>query len=204
MYDAGFGSSSRVYERSDSHLGMTPRTYRNGAKGLTISYAVVETRLGHLMLGATTRGLCFLQFGDSPDQLLEMLRAEYPAAAVQPMPAPYSPQFELWMQSLSRYLQGEHVTFDLPLDVQATAFQMKVWMHLQSIPHGATESYAQIAAATGDPNAARAVARACASNPVAIAIPCHRVIRGDGDLGGYRWGIERKRALMEIEGRQQS
>jgi AraC family transcriptional regulator of adaptative response/methylated-DNA-[protein]-cysteine methyltransferase len=201
VYDSGFGSSSRVYERSDSHLGMTPRTYRAGAKGVTISYASTETRLGLLMLGATTRGLCFLQFGDSAGQLLEMLRAEYPAATLQPMPEPYSNQFQLWMQSLARYLHGEHVSFDLPLDVQATAFQMKVWMYLQSIPPGATQSYAQIAAATGDAGAARAVARACASNPVAIVIPCHRVIRGDGDLGGYRWGIDRKQALLENEQR---
>ena len=204
VYDAGFGSSSRVYERSDSRLGMTPRTYRAGAKGVTITYATVETRLGQLMLGATTRGLCFLQFGDSAAQLLEMLRAEYPAATLQPMQAPYSQQFELWMVSLSRYLRGEHVSFDLPLDVQATAFQMKVWMYLQSIPPGTTESYARVAAATGDPKAARAVARACASNPVAIAIPCHRVIRGDGDLGEYRWGVERKRALVETESRPPS
>lgn len=204
VYDAGFGSSSRVYERSDSQLGMTPRAYREGAKGLTISYATVETRLGQLMLGATTRGLCFLQFGDSADQLLEMLREEYPAAMLRAMPAPYPEQFELWMESLSRYMRGEQVNFDLPVDVQATAFQMKVWMYLRSIPHGTTESYAKVAAATGDPKATRAVARACASNPVAIVIPCHRVIRGDGDLGGYRWGLERKQALLDNENRPHS
>ena len=151
------------------------------------------------MLGTTTRGLCFLQFGDSADQLLEVLREEYPAATLAPMPTPYPEQFELWMESLSRYLGGEQVNFDLPVDVQATAFQMKVWMYLQSIPPGTTESYAKVAAATGDPNATRAVARACASNPVAIVIPCHRVIRGDGDLGGYRWGVERKQALLDNE-----
>lgn len=204
VYEAGYGSGSRVYERSDSRLGMTPRTYRDGAKGVTISYATVETRLGHLMLGATTRGLCFLQFGDSADTLLEMLRAEYPAARVEPTPKPYSKQFELWMESLSRYLRGEAVSFELPVDVQATAFQMKVWMYLQSIPAGTTQSYAQVAAATGDAKAARAVARACASNPVAIVIPCHRVIRGDGDLGGYRWGMDRKQALVENESRLRS
>lgn len=197
LYDAGFGSASRVYERSDSRLGMTPRTYRNGAKGVTISYATVETRLGLLMLGATTRGLCFLQFGESVDQLLEMLHAEYPAALIEPTLD--SQQLKLWMESLSRYLHGEHVQFDLPLDIQATAFQMKVWVYLQSIPHGTTQSYSEVAAAIGDPNATRAVARACASNPVAIAIPCHRVIRGDGDLGGYRWGLERKRSLVQNE-----
>ena len=204
VYDAGFGSSSRVYERSDAHLGMTPRAYRTGARSVAISYVSIETRLGHLMLGATDRGLCFLQFGDSAGQLLGALRAEYPAATLEQMATPYSQQFELWMESLSRYLRGEHVRFDLPLDVRATAFQMKIWKYLQSIPSGATESYAQIAEATGNPKAARAVARACASNPVAIVIPCHRVIRGNGHLGGYRWGLDRKRALVDNERRPHS
>lgn len=199
VYDAGFGSSSRVYERSDSHLGMTPRAYRAGAKGVSISYASIETPLGLLMLGATDRGLCFLQFGDSLRRLLRMLRAEYPAAVAEPMPTPYSPQFQLWVESLSRYLQGERVSLDLPLDIRATAFQTKIWAYLQSIPRGATESYSHIANATGNSKAARAVARACAMNPVAIVIPCHRVIRGDGELGGYRWGLDRKRALLDSE-----
>jgi AraC family transcriptional regulator, regulatory protein of adaptative response / methylated-DNA-[protein]-cysteine methyltransferase len=201
VYDAGYGSSSRVYERSDSYLGMTPQAYRRGAKGVVISYAAIQTRLGHLMLGATDRGLCFLQFGDSAEELLDMLRAEYPAATLEATPTPYPQQFELWMKSLSRYLRGEQAALDLPLDVRATAFQMKVWKYLQSIPAGATESYAHIAAATGNAKASRAVARACASNPVAIVIPCHRVIRGDGDLGGYKWGIHRKHALLENESR---
>lgn len=201
VYEAGFGSSSRLYERSDSHLGMTPREYRAGGEGVVISHVVLETPLGHMLLGATDRGLCFLQFGDSPRQLLATLRAEFPAAVVQPMQTPYPPQFQLWVESLTRYLRGEHAALDLPLDLRATSFQMKVWKYLQSIPPGSTESYSHIAAATGNPHAARAVARACASNPVAIVIPCHRVIRGDGALGGYRWGLDRKRALLENENR---
>jgi AraC family transcriptional regulator of adaptative response/methylated-DNA-[protein]-cysteine methyltransferase len=199
VYEAGFSSSSRVYERSDAHLGMTPREYRAGGNGVTISYAAAETPLGPILLAATDRGLCFLQFGDAPDQLLRTLRAEYPAAIVQPMPTPHPPQFDAWIESLSRYLRGEQARLDLPLDIQATAFQMKIWTYLQSIPSGQTESYSHIAAATGNPRATRAVARACASNPVAIVIPCHRVIRGDGSLGGYRWGLDRKRALLERE-----
>lgn len=199
VYEAGFGSSSRVYERSGAHLGMTPREYRAGGKGVAISHVAVETPLGLMMLGATDRGLCFLQFGDSSDQLLRLLRAEYPAGNLQAMQTPHPPQFEAWIDSLSRYLRGEQIPLDLPLDLQATAFQMKVWRYLQSIPSGQTRSYSNIAAATGNPRAARAVARACASNPVAILIPCHRVIRGDGDLGGYRWGLDRKRTLLENE-----
>lgn len=199
VYEAGFSSSSRVYERSNSHLGMTPRQYRAGGKDVPISYATAETPLGLMMLAATDRGLCFLHFGDSRNQLLRALRAEYPAAILQPMPTPDAPQFHLWIESLSRYLHGEQSRVDLPLDIRATAFQMKVWHYLQSIPAGRTQSYSQIAAATGNPRATRAVARACASNPVAIVIPCHRVIRGDGDLGGYRWGLHRKRALLERE-----
>lgn len=199
VYEAGFSSSSRVYERSDSHLGMTPREYRAGGKGVTISYACAETPLGLMLLAATDRGLCALHFADSQEELVRTLRAEYPAASLQPMPTPHPRQFELWMDSLSRYLRGEQSRLDLPLDIQATAFQMKIWNYLRSIPSGETESYSQIAAATGNPRATRAVARACASNRVAIVIPCHRVIRGDGSLGGYRWGLDRKRALLERE-----
>jgi AraC family transcriptional regulator, regulatory protein of adaptative response / methylated-DNA-[protein]-cysteine methyltransferase len=201
VYEAGFASSSRVYERSDAHLGMTPRQYRAGGRGVQISHIAIDTPLGHMMLGATDRGLCFLQFGDSPRTLLETLRAEFPAATLEPAALPHSPQFQLWIDSLLQYLTGRAASLDLPLDLRATSFQMKVWTYLQSIPAGTTESYSHIAAATGNPRATRAVARACASNPVALVIPCHRVIRGDGDLGGYRWGLERKRALLEAENR---
>lgn len=199
IYEAGFNSTSRVYERVDTRLGMTPGEYRAGGKNVTISYASMETPLGRMMAGATDRGLCFLQFGESPDALLEMLRKEYPAAALGQMNTPYPEQFDLWMKSLSQYLRREQVRLNVPIDVQSTAFQLKVWRYLQSIPYGEVQSYSEVAKAIGNPAATRAVARACASNRVAIVIPCHRVIRGNGELGGYRWGIERKRVLIDSE-----
>jgi AraC family transcriptional regulator of adaptative response/methylated-DNA-[protein]-cysteine methyltransferase len=199
IYGAGFGSGSRVYERVDTRLGMTPVQYRAGGKDVSISYVSVESPLGWMMMGATDRGLCFLQFGDSQDELLKKLAEEYPAAKRAPMQKPYPEQFRLWMESLSQYLKGERPNLDLPLDVQATAFQLKVWKYLQSIPSGDVQSYSEVATAIGQPTATRAVARACASNRVAIVIPCHRVIRGNGELGGYRWGVERKRVILDRE-----
>jgi AraC family transcriptional regulator of adaptative response/methylated-DNA-[protein]-cysteine methyltransferase len=199
VYEAGFGSSSRVYERVDSRLGMTPAEYRAGGKGATISYASAETPLGRVLMGATDRGLCFLQFGESKEELLTELKHEYPKASLEEMREPRSPQFRLWMESLARYLQGERNSLDLPVSVRATAFQVKVWRYLQSIPAGEVRSYSEVAAAIGEPRAMRAVGRACASNQVAIVIPCHRVIRGDRGLGGYRWGLDRKRRLLAHE-----
>ena len=199
IYQAGFGSSSRVYERADTRLGMTPAKYRAGGKGISISYVAITNPLGLMMMGATDRGLCSLQFGESRHELLTMLRREYPAATLQPMMRPYPHQFRLWMDLLFRHLWGLQPRLDLPLDVRATAFQHKVWTYLQSIPAGELESYSKVATAIGQPTAARAVARACASNPVALVIPCHRVIRGNGDLGGYRWGLTRKRVLVDLE-----
>jgi AraC family transcriptional regulator of adaptative response/methylated-DNA-[protein]-cysteine methyltransferase len=199
VYAAGFGSSSRVYERADTRLGMTPKQYREGGRGIEITWAAVDSPVGLMMIGATDRGICFLQFGDSREELLEQLRREYPAAAVQAMPAPYGPQFRAWIDGLMAYLRAGK-TDRLPgLDVRGTAFQMKVWNYLASIPPGSVQSYGEVAAAIGEPKAVRAVARACASNRVAILIPCHRVIRGNGELGGYRWGLGRKRALLELE-----
>jgi AraC family transcriptional regulator of adaptative response/methylated-DNA-[protein]-cysteine methyltransferase len=199
VYEAGFGSSSRVYERADTRLGMTPGEYRAGGKGTRISYAAADSPLGRMMIGATDRGICFLQFAGSDEELLEMLRREYPAAQISAMPEPYSADFQDWMDALRGYLEGSRVGLDLPVDVQATAFQMKVWRYLQSIPVGEVASYAEVAKGIGQPGAARAVARACATNRVALAIPCHRVIRGTGELGGYRWGLELKRALIDRE-----
>lgn len=199
IYEAGFGSSSRVYERVDTRLGMTPREYRAGGKGVAISYVSVTSPLGVMMIGATDRGLCFVQFGESHNELLEMLHKEYPEAALDQRKSPYPEQFDAWIKSLLRYLRQEQIRLDLPLDVRATAFQLKVWKYLQSIPYGEVQSYAEVAAAIGDPQATRAVARACAANRVAIVIPCHRVIRGNGELGGYRWGAERKRVLIDAE-----
>ena len=199
IYDAGFGSGSRVYEKADTQLGMTPAEYRKGGAGVTITYVSAETSIGLMMIGATDRGLCFVQFGESEDELLAQLTREYPQAARLPMAKPYPDQFESWMAAIRQHLDGHEVRLDLPLDVQATAFQLKVWRYLQSIPSGHVESYQEVARAIGRPSAARAVARACASNRVAIVIPCHRVIRGTGELGGYKWGLARKRTLLDLE-----
>jgi AraC family transcriptional regulator, regulatory protein of adaptative response / methylated-DNA-[protein]-cysteine methyltransferase len=199
IYQAGFGSGSRVYEKADGQLGMTPSEYRSGGKGLTISYASGQTPLGLLMIGATDRGICFLQFGESDDALVAELGRQFPAAAVQPMPASHREEFAGWMAALNRHLRGIEPRLDLPLDVRGTAFQLIVWRYLQQVPYGEVRSYSEVAAAIGKPSAARAVARACASNSIALLIPCHRVVRGTGELGGYRWGVQRKRVLLDTE-----
>jgi len=201
MYEAGFGSSSRVYERADSRLGMTPKQYRQGGGGVTITYALLESPVGLAMMGATDRGVCFVQFGDTKEQLLEALRREFPAAKLEAATDPSAPEFLQWMDALSAHLAGGRPLLDLPLDIQATAFQMRVWDYLRSIPPGKVQSYGEVAAGIGQPTAVRAVARACATNRVALLIPCHRVIRGTGKLGGYRWGLERKQALLDRERR---
>ena len=199
IYDAGFGSSSRVYERVDTRLGMTPLQYRQGGRGLAISHATAETPLGLLMIGATDRGICFIQFGENEALLERQLVAEYPAATHTPMTEAQAATFAAWMRALGAYLEGSRRSLDLPLDVRGTAFQMRVWRYLQTIPYGDVQSYSEVARGIGRPAAARAVAQACASNTIALAIPCHRVIRGNGELGGYRWGLERKRALIDRE-----
>ena len=201
LYEAGFGASSRLYEKADTRLGMTPMEYRDGGKGVDIAFVLAETPLGLMMVGATERGLCSVQFGDKAEQLETMLRTEYPRANIQPMPDPAPVEFRHWIDALNRHLAGRTTDLRLPLHVRATAFQMQVWKYLQSIPQGSVASYKEVAAGIGRPGAARAVARACASNCVALAIPCHRVIRGSGELGGYKWGIERKRVLVDIERR---
>jgi AraC family transcriptional regulator of adaptative response/methylated-DNA-[protein]-cysteine methyltransferase len=199
IYEAGFGSSSRLYERIDSRLGMTPSEYRSGGGSVPISYVCINTPLGVMTIAATDRGLCSLQFGDSREQLIENLRAEFPAAAIEEAKRPYSEQLELWIDALSRHLRGEQPRLEIPVDVRATAFQASVWNYLQSIPYGKTRTYSEIARSLGKPGAARAVGNACALNRVALVIPCHRVIRGDGHLGGYRWGLQRKQHLLEAE-----
>lgn len=201
IYEVGFGSSSRVYEKVDTHLGMTPAQYRAGGKATVISYASADSALGRMMIGATDRGICFVQFAGSNEELLSMLAAEYPAAALQPMPAESAAQFCLWMEELQKHLAGESPKLSLPLDLRATAFQWKVWRYLQSIPYGSVKSYSEVAAELGAAGSARAVARACATNRVALLIPCHRVIRGNGELAGYKWGLDRKRALLDQERR---
>jgi AraC family transcriptional regulator of adaptative response/methylated-DNA-[protein]-cysteine methyltransferase len=199
VYEAGFGSSSRLYERVDSRLGMTPAQYRSGGTGVAIACASAATPLGRLMVGATDRGLCFVQFGESHEQLLAAIRAEYPAAGIEEMRKPYPAQFDAWITALVGHLADASQSLDVPIDVRATAFQLKVWRYLQSIPPGDVRTYGDVATGIGAAAAVRAVGRACAANPVALVVPCHRVIRGDGSLGGYRWGLERKRALLDRE-----
>lgn len=198
VFASGFGSPSRVYERIDTRLGMTPAEYRGGGVAIEITFVTVTTSLGRMMIGATDRGLCFVQFGDTSQELQAALRREYPAADLKPMPTPWPPPFHAWISALEGHLEGSR-HLDLPLDIRATAFQMKVWRYLQSIPRGEVRSYREVAAAIGQPTAARAVASACAKNRVALVIPCHRVIRGSGELGGYRWGLARKRELLDRE-----
>jgi AraC family transcriptional regulator of adaptative response/methylated-DNA-[protein]-cysteine methyltransferase len=199
VYDAGYGSSSRVYEQADTRLGMTPRQYRSGGRDVKITYATIQSCVGLMMVGATDRGLCFVQFGAAEDELLRTLKREYPEAAIEPMVDPHHPEFERWVASLNRHLAGEQPHIALPLDIRHTAFQMRVWNYLQSIPYGEVRSYGEVAAGIAEPGSARAVARACASNVVAIVIPCHRVIRSTGELGGYKWGLDRKRTLIDLE-----
>jgi AraC family transcriptional regulator of adaptative response/methylated-DNA-[protein]-cysteine methyltransferase len=198
IYEAGYGSSSRVYEHSDESLGMTPSAYREGGKGARINYAIATSTLGRVLIAATERGVCSIRFGDDDAQLEEGLRAEFPAAEVKRNQG----GVKRWLDAVLHHLRGPDTPLELPLDIRATAFQKKVWDHLREIPSGRTESYGEVAAAIGEPRAVRAVARACATNPVAVVIPCHRVVRGDGTYGGYRWGEKRKRALLEREAAQ--
>ena len=194
LYDAGYGSSSRLYERASAQLGMTPLRYRKQGSGVTIRYAIAATAVGRLLLAATERGVCSIQFGDSDAALEDALRQEYPQAEI----VRKDKELTSWVRAIRDRIRGENGG-SLPLDIQATAFQRRVWEQLRAIPAGTTRSYSEIAKRIGQPRAARAVARACATNPVAVAIPCHRVVRNGGGLGGYRWGVERKEKLLELE-----
>jgi len=194
LYEAGYGSSSRVYERTDAHLGMTPATYARGGAGVGIAYTTVATALGQLLVAATERGVCRVALADTPRILEQDLLAEFPEARVV---QDKSGKLHGWVTVILAYLDGREPDLDLPLDIRATAFQRRVWQELQRIPFGETRSYAEVARRMGEPKATRAVAQACGKNPVALVIPCHRVVREDGALGGYRWGVERKEALLE-------
>ncbi|MGE5325711.1 MAG: methylated-DNA--[protein]-cysteine S-methyltransferase, partial [Deltaproteobacteria bacterium] len=193
LYEAGFGSSSRLYE--GAKLGMTPLTYGRGGKGMTIRYTIVESPLGRLLLAATERGVCRVGMGDHVAALAADLREEFPAAEIERNDA----ALRAWSNALIKYTNGRLPHPELPLDIRATAFQKRVWETLKKIPLGETKSYSEVARLVGKPRAARAVARACASNPVALIIPCHRVVRDDGSLGGYHWGIGRKEKLLARE-----
>jgi len=195
MLDAGYGSSSRFYERAAPKLGMAPKAYQRGGAGIDVRYTIVASPLGRLLVAATPRGVCAVAMGESDQGLERALRAEYPAAAIQSDGG----QLARWTRQILAHLAGRVPRLDLPIDVQATAFQWQVWTALAAIPRGETRSYAEVAAAIGRRRAVRAVARACATNPVALAIPCHRVVPAAGGVGGYRWGAARKQALLARE-----
>jgi AraC family transcriptional regulator of adaptative response/methylated-DNA-[protein]-cysteine methyltransferase len=198
LYDAGFGSSSRLYERAPSQLGMTPATYRQGGAGMQIHYTIAGSPLGRLLVGATHRGISALYLGKDDTALQAALRKEYPRAEI----SRDRNGLEGWVAKILEHLRGREPNLDLPTDVQATAFQRRVWEELRKIPYGTTRTYSQVARAIGKPKAMRAVARACATNPVSVVVPCHRVVRQDGDLAGYRWGVELKQSLLKQESAQ--
>src|SRR5262249_46982063 len=188
LYETGYGSSSRVYERSNAQLGMTPATYQKGGKGMKIGYSIAKSPLGTVLVGATERGVSAVYLGENEATLVSELRREYPKAEI----AAAADSHQRWVREIIQRIEGKPTQLELPLDLQATAFQRRVWQELQRIPLGATRTYSQVAQALGQPKAVRAVARACASNPVSVVVPCHRVLREDGNLAGYRWGLSRK------------
>ena len=195
LYAAGYGSSSRLYERTASQLGMTPEKYRRGAVAAVVRYTIAPSPLGRMLIAATDKGICAIQFADSESALQQGLMREFPFAVRRRDDAALAE----WMTNLARLIGGQDAHPSLPLDIRATAFQRRVWEYLQKIPRGETRSYSAVAKKIGMPKATRAVARACATNPVAVAIPCHRVVREDGAPGGYRWGIKRKEQLLAME-----
>jgi AraC family transcriptional regulator of adaptative response/methylated-DNA-[protein]-cysteine methyltransferase len=198
IYDAGYGSPSRVYESAPTGKGMTPSSYRRHGAGMRIGYSIVPSRIGRVLVAATEHGVCAVKIGDSDAALVGELKREYSAADIA---ANASPRGE-WVRAIADHLRGDHAALDLPIDVKATAFQWKVWRALQQIPAGETRAYADVARRVGKPKAARAVASACANNPVALVVPCHRVVPSAGGTGKYRWGAERKAALLEAEKRR--
>jgi AraC family transcriptional regulator of adaptative response/methylated-DNA-[protein]-cysteine methyltransferase len=195
LYDAGYGSSSRLYEQAPARLGMTPATYRRGGSGMDIKYTIASSPLGRVLVASTEKGVCAVTLGDSDVELEAALRKEYPAANIEKDDASLGQPVSMILE----HLEGRRPDLDLPLDVQATAFQQRVWQELQAIPYGSTRSYGDVARAIGKPEAVRAVAQACASNRAALVVPCHRVVRENGELGGYRWGVERKKSLLAHE-----
>ncbi len=194
LYEAGFSSSSRLYERADQQFGMTPATYREGGKDMSIRYTLVTSSLGYVLAATTERGICAVCLGDDVAALEDELRRDYPSAHIE-----RDDDLGEQVVGVVEQIEGQPAHTELPLDIHGTAFQWRVWQALRAIPRGETRSYAQVAEAIGQPEAVRAVARACASNKIAVLIPCHRVVRQGGELSGYRWGVERKRELLERE-----
>ena len=195
LYEAGFGSSSRLYENSEERIGMSPGAYRKGGKSMDIYRTVVACPMGRLLVAATEKGICSVKLGGSDTELEENLQSEFPSANHQQVGG----HLATWTAEILSYLDGENTGLDLPLDIQATAFRQQVWRMLRTIPYGETRTYQQVAQSLGKDDATRAVGTACGANPVALVIPCHRVLRKDGGLGGYRWGLDRKKSLLEME-----
>jgi len=195
VYAAGFGASSRAYEAAPNGLGMTPGARRKGGKGETIRFTTMRTPIGYALVAATARGICMTALGDNPATLEAELEERFPSAELRPDDGALAD----WAERIVRFITAPGRQPDLPLDIRGTAFQARVWRALQKVPPGSTATYTEIAEALGQPNAVRAVARACASNKLALLVPCHRIVRSDGDLAGYRWGLERKRALLARE-----
>lgn len=195
MYEVGFGSSSRLYEKAAENMGMTPAVYKKGGVGMKINYAVADCELGKLLVARTKRGVCSVTFGDDVDGLRAGLQKEFPNAEIDED----LKDLKTAVDAILKYLAGKNRRLVLPLDLQATAFQLQVWDFLRKIPYGETRSYSEVAEAIGDKKKVRAVAQACAKNRIAVVIPCHRVVASDGKLSGYRWGVERKKALLERE-----
>lgn len=199
IFSAGFGSVSRVYGERMRNIGMTPAAYRAGGAGETIAYAYRDTALGPLLMAATERGVCCVQFGNDVETLREQLRAEFPKADLIASPAQHAPELDDWIEALDAHIGRGAPRPDLPLDLRGTAFQVKVWRYLLSVREGDVISYRELAAGIDRPKAVRAAASACAANRVCVLVPCHRVLRSDGGLGGYRWGLKRKRSLLDAE-----
>ncbi len=199
IFESGYGSTSRVYGQTMHNIGMTPKSYRAGGAGEKITWACRDTVLGPILMAATDRGVCFAQFGDARETLLAQLEREFPHAELQQYSGDGSQHLEQWIDALNGYMCNRQPRPELPLDLQGTAFQIKVWEFLLSLQDGDVISYAELAQAIDKPRAVRAAASACGANRIAVLVPCHRILRGDGGLGGYRWGLDRKRALLDAE-----
>ncbi len=199
IFESGYGSTSRVYGQTMHNIGMTPKSYRAGGAGERISWACRDTVLGPILMAATDRGVCFAQFGDDRDSLVAQLQSEFSQAELQQYNGDGSQQLDQWIDALNGYIQNKQPRPELPLDLRGTAFQIKVWEFLLSLQDGDVISYSELAQAIDKPTAVRAAAGACGANRVAVLVPCHRILRGDGGLGGYRWGLARKRALLDAE-----
>lgn len=197
LYEAGFNSTSRVYEQANSKIGMTPGAYKAGAVGESIRYTCAKTPMGHLMLAATDKGVCFAMFDDSQPKLLELLKTEFPNADI--VKAKDNKQLDAWYTEIKRFLAAERSMPTIPVDLRGSAFQLKVWHFLQTVAEGKAVNYSQVAQGINQPTAVRAAATACAKNRIALLIPCHRVLRADGGVGGYRWGADLKRELLALE-----